>query len=151
MKPGGCVAVCCIIWCQSPLILTACQACYRIIVEPDTSEPSSRALSRVLLLLLVGSWAQDGGDEGGTPSAHIPCDLPAVPEPPTPSPGPPFPRGVMRQTNNPKSGCISLQCFVYQKWPDQIFPMANFVFSPTVVTLVWTGGDDHMTIPAQTG
>ena len=26
------------------------------------------------------------------------------------------------------------------KWPDKIFPMVNFVFFPTMVTLVWGGG-----------
>ena len=31
------------------------------------------------------------------------------------------------------------QNFVYRKWPDQIFPIANFVF-PIMVTLVWRGG-----------
>ena len=29
---------------------------------------------------------------------------------------------------------------MYQKWPDQIFPIVNFVF-PTMVTLVWGGGE----------
>ena len=31
------------------------------------------------------------------------------------------------------------QEFVYQKWPDKIFPMVNFVLA-TMVTLVWGGG-----------
>ena len=29
---------------------------------------------------------------------------------------------------------------MYQKWPDQIFPIVNFGF-PTMVTLVWGGGE----------
>ena len=32
------------------------------------------------------------------------------------------------------------QNLVYQKWPDQIFPIVNFVFSRDV-TLVWGGGE----------
>ena len=32
------------------------------------------------------------------------------------------------------------QKFVYQKGPDKIFPIVNFVFFPTMVTLVWGGG-----------
>ena len=31
---------------------------------------------------------------------------------------------------------------MYQKWPDQIFPIVNFVFSHDGhVTLVWGGGE----------
>ena len=29
---------------------------------------------------------------------------------------------------------------MYQKWSDQIVPVVNFVFFPTMVTLVWGGG-----------
>ena len=35
-------------------------------------------------------------------------------------------------------GGSGTQNFVYDKWPDQIFPMVHFGFA-TMVTLVWRG------------
>ena len=40
------------------------------------------------------------------------------------------------------------QIFVYQKRPNKVFAMVNFVFSPTVVTFVWAGGGPGGVPPA---
>ena len=42
------------------------------------------------------------------------------------------------------------QKFVYQKWPKKIFPIVNFVFFPTMVSLVWESmvGIDRLNVPA---
>ena len=45
---------------------------------------------------------------------------------------------ITREEGEGGGGSGTQKC-VYQKWPDQIFPIANFVF-PTMVTLVCGGG-----------
>ena len=37
-------------------------------------------------------------------------------------------------------GGFGTEKFVYQKWPDEIFPIANFIFPPTMVPSLWGGG-----------
>ena len=43
-----------------------------------------------------------------------------------------------------RGGGCGTQKGLYQNWPDQIFPMVNFIF-PVMVTLVWGGGDPDRT------
>ena len=70
-----------------------------------------------------------------------PCVLPrlgkAVPTWEGDAPPPPRP-GLLLSRGGEGGRGFWTQNLVYQKWPDQIFPIVNFVFSRDV-TLVWGG------------